>query len=327
MFAPEAEVWCKNMPASGLGNLLAVNISTPGLSMLFPHAHCLADYSVCQYSTLGGVVLARYAVQVALQFELDAREMTENFTTGDFPYGKSQSNQYAAKQYGTEVMELIEDLREIAYALASKARLADNAQAAQYRARYKPLKDLAAATMGASVAKCDTATSDVYCSGKLLSESFENITGVCTNGMGRYCMTAQEDNAILEVLVRMAIWRLVDFGRAILMRSGSNFDRPPPGVSAYEHLAVLHQNGFPIAIQNLFNAGIEIVKGILEDWDSTFGKGIKPSNYIGDVLGGLGGQPGFGPGSLTGGKGVSDRQFSCSEYVWPGVYGRRGVSQ
>jgi purine nucleoside permease len=134
MFEPEAEVWYKNMPTSGLGNLLAVNISTLGLSMLFLHVHCVEDYSVCQvttgeseinaaatataltlsptfdfsatyfllggiagvnpkYSTLGGVALARYAVQVALQYELDAREMPENFTAGYFPYGKSQPGQ------------------------------------------------------------------------------------------------------------------------------------------------------------------------------------------------------------------------------------------
>ncbi|KAK4445525.1 purine nucleoside permease-domain-containing protein [Podospora aff. communis PSN243] len=320
MFEPEAEIWYKNMPGSGLGDLLAVNISTPGLSMLYPHVHCVADYSVCQYSTLGGVAIARYAVQV-LQYELDAREMPENFTTGYFPYGKTQPNQYAANQYGTEVMELNENLREIAYALASKAHLADSDEAAQYRARYKSTNDLAAATLGPSVVKCDTATSDVYYSGKLLSEGFENITEVWTNGTGRYCMTAQEDSAALEVLVRMAVWRLVDFARVIVMRTGSNFDRPPPDVSAYEHLAVLHQNGFRIAIQNLFNAGVEIVKGILEEWDSTFENGIKPSNYIGDVFGSLGGQPDFGPGSLTGGKGVVGGVWSSS-VVEAREYGR-----
>jgi hypothetical protein len=89
-----------------------------------------------------------------------------------------------------------------------------------------------------------------------------------------------------------------------MLFSGSNFDRPPPGVSAYEHLAVLHQNGFHIAIQNLFNAGAEIIKGIMREVGLHFREGIKPSNYIVDVFGSLGGQPDFGPGSLTGGKGV-----------------------
>ena len=33
-------------------------------------------------ATLGSVTFARYAVQVALQYEFDAREIPENFTTG-----------------------------------------------------------------------------------------------------------------------------------------------------------------------------------------------------------------------------------------------------
>lgn len=40
-----------------------------------------------KWSTLGGVALSRYAVQVVLQYEFDAREMPENFTTGYVGYG------------------------------------------------------------------------------------------------------------------------------------------------------------------------------------------------------------------------------------------------
>lgn len=91
----------------------------------------------------------------------------------------------------------------------------------------------------------------------------------------------------------------------VVFVTGSNFDRPPPNVTAYEHLLVLKQNGFEVAIQNLYLAGIEIVNGILKDWGAVFDKGIKPCNYIGDVLGSLGGEPDFGPGSET--KGVGFR--------------------
>ena len=66
----------------------------------------------------------------------------------------------------------------------------------------------------------------------------------------------------------------------------------------------MDQNGFVIAIDNIYNAGIEIVKGILADWDYTFKAGIKPTNYIGDIFGSLGGKPDFGLGSITGGKPV-----------------------
>ncbi|KAK4227301.1 purine nucleoside permease [Podospora fimiseda] len=261
-----------------------------------------------RYSTIGGVALARFAVQVALQYEFDAREMPDNFTTGYVSYGTMMPNSYPTILYGTEVMEVNQALRDMAYDFAIKANLTDNDDSRSYRARYGILKSkgnvFAEATNGPSVVKCDSATSDVYYSGALLSEAFENITTVLTNGTGVYCMTAQEDNATLEVLLRMHIHRMVDFGRVIVMRTGSNFDRPPPGVTPYEHLLVLQQNGFVVAIQNIYQAGIEIVKGITEAWNTTFDKGVKPCNYLGNVWGTLGGHPDFGPGSITNGLAV-----------------------
>jgi purine nucleoside permease len=362
MFAPEADIWYTNLPSSGLGDLLARNISTPGLSMLYPHIHCTEDYSICQVTTgeaeinaaatitavvlsgkfdltqtywmvggiagvnpklgtLGSVALARYVVQVALQYEFDAREMPSNFTSGYFAYGTYLPDQYPTTIYGTEVIEVNDALREIAYKFATQANLTDNDQGAVYRAKYAP-EGIAytAATQKPSVIKCDSATSDVYYSGTLLSEEFENTTRVWTNGTGEYCMTAQEDNASLEVLVRMAIEGLVDFSRVIVMRTGSDFDRPPPGVSAFEHLRILDQNGFLIAIDNIYNAGVAIAMGILSKWDCTFAAGIKPTNYIGDIFGSLGGEPDFGPGSLTNGTGYLPGGQSTSVF-------RRGVER
>ncbi len=174
-----------------------------------------------KYSTLGGVALAKYAVQVALQYEFDAREMPENFTTGYLPFGTFLPSEYPTILYGTEVLEVNEALRDLAYSYAIKANLSDNADAVEYRAKYVASGEVyAAATEPPSVVKCDTATSDVYYSGALLSEAFENTTTSWTNGSGAYCMTAQEDNATLEVLVRLAIEGLVDFARVIVMRTG-----------------------------------------------------------------------------------------------------------
>ncbi|WES04380.1 hypothetical protein PX690_21385 [Bacillus velezensis] len=69
---------------------------------------------------------------------------------------------------------------------------------------------------------CDTATSDVYYSGTLLGEAFENTTTLLTNGSGVYCMTAQEDNATLSALLRAALFKIVDFSRIIIMRTASD---------------------------------------------------------------------------------------------------------
>jgi purine nucleoside permease len=130
-------------------------------------------------------------------------------------------SEYPTEQYGTEVFEVNTALLDVAYGFAQKGNLSDDPVAAEYRAKYAAAGAVyAAATTKPTVVKCDSATSDVYYSGALLSEAFENTTTLWTNGTGVYCMTAQEDSAVLEVMVRAAIYGLVDYSRVIVMRTG-----------------------------------------------------------------------------------------------------------
>ncbi len=109
-----------------------------------------------------------------------------------------------------------------------------------------------------------------------------------------YCTTAQEDNASLEAILRGALHNLTDFSRVIVMRTASDFDRPPPGISEIQNLLYVDQGGFLPAIENIYIAGVKVVEGVLDGWNSTFSKGVKPKNYVGDIFGTLGGTPDFG---------------------------------
>lgn len=212
------------------------------------------------------------------------------------PLGSEDPTEYPQSIYGTEVFELNDALRQLAIGFASKATLNDSTVAQAYRANYASAEEYTAGSTGPSVVACDVATSDVYFSGALLSEAFENTTKLFTNGTGEYCTTAQEDNATLEALLRGAIANLTDFSRIIIMRAASDFDRQYPGQAATTNLFYAEQGGFEPAIENIYLAGIQVVEGILNGWNSTFAKGIPAQNYIGDIFGSLGGVPDFGPG-------------------------------
>ncbi|KAI9739789.1 MAG: hypothetical protein M1834_006510 [Cirrosporium novae-zelandiae] len=266
--------------------------------------------------TLGSVTFARYAIQVALQYEFDMRDLSSNWTTGYVPLGSTLPSEYPSSIYGTEVFEVNDALKKLAVGFAKTATLNDSAEAVVYRAHYSKNSSLyAAATVAPNVLECDAATSDVYYSGTLLSESFDNFTTMMTNGTGVYCTTAQEDNATLEALLRAAIWKLVDFSRIIIMRTASDFDRPYPGEDATTNLFWADQGGFEPAIQNIYLAGVKVVEGIIDNWNSTFEKGVNATNYIGDIFGSLGGEPDFGPGSEFDNTGV---------VVKRGLLGRKG---
>lgn len=64
-------------------------------------------------ATIGSVSFAKYAVQVALQYEIDAREIPKNFSTGYFAQGADAPGQYPTSIYGTEVFEVNDSLRKL----------------------------------------------------------------------------------------------------------------------------------------------------------------------------------------------------------------------
>lgn len=247
--------------------------------------------------TLGSVAFAEYAVQVALQYEIDAREKPQNFSTGYIPQGTTSLGSYPQYIYGTEVFRLNDALRQKAIAFAKTASLNDSADAQAYRQLYANNTDFAPALGAPSILACDTATSDVWWSGQLLGTAFESTMSLFTNGSATYCTTQQEDNGVLESLLRAHNARLADFTRIISIRTASDFDRQGGNMSAADNLFNGQNAGYDPAVRNIGIAGIKVVQGILDGWNDTFAKGVPPQNYVGDVLGTLGGVPSFGPGS------------------------------
>ena len=77
-------------------------------------------------------------------------------------------------------------------------------------------------------------------------------------------MTAQEDNAVLEVLVRAHKAGFADYGRAILFRSGSDFDRAPDLANDYMNIEFNNNSTDLVdpSVANLFTVGNPIVQAV-----------------------------------------------------------------
>lgn len=99
----------------------------------------------------------------------------------------------------------------------------------------------------------------------------------------------------------------------------------------WEHLALSDQNGFDIALENIYRAGLPIVRGIVDEWDCEMKAGVKTDNYVGDIFGSLGGEPDFGLGSITNGKpvpaGGGDGTLEKREMSRRVTKGRRGLGK
>ncbi|ODV96147.1 hypothetical protein PACTADRAFT_2444 [Pachysolen tannophilus NRRL Y-2460] len=331
MFSNEQEPWIEGLN-------MVYNISIPGLSPLYPEIHCVANYSICQVTTgeaeinaastitaltlsplfdltetyfivagiaggsplqvtLGSATFPKFAVQVGLEYEADSRQIPGNWSSGYVAFGNDEPNQYPSEIYGTEVFEINDVLRNRAMYLAKQVSLANGSED---NISFRELYGAPPANDPPAVVACDTATSDVYWFGSILGESFANYTSIITNYTATYCSTQQEDNATLEAMLRAAKFGLVDFGRIVILRTISDFDRPPPSMNNETTYFFFdaYQGGSSVAISNLYIAGLPFVQDVISNWDVYYGTGyFKPTNYIGDYFGTLGGTPNFGTDS------------------------------
>ncbi|PVH74330.1 purine nucleoside permease [Cadophora sp. DSE1049] len=248
-------------------------------------------------STVGSVALAKFAVQVDVQLEFDARETPASWKTGYLPIGAPSHGSFPRSFTGSEVFELNDSLRKIALEFARGADLIDSDAAIDDRALYAGSEGGifdAAATQKPSIVEGDVTASNMFFHGRYLAEGFEDLVKLYTAGQAQYYMTAMEDTAVLAALLRAALQKRVDFSRVILMRAGSNFDRSHDPDYVVSLPFVIDHGGFQPACKNLYLSGMKVVEGILGSWN-TFKIGVKADNYIGDVFGSLGGTPGFGP--------------------------------
>lgn len=296
MFEPEGAVWLSYRDLSRA-------VSVPGLSPDYPAVHCGAD-GVCQVTTgmgyanaaasvaaliysrqfdlrqsywpvagiagidpksgtIGSAAWARYLVDWGLQWELDGREAPKDWPTGYTGINTKNPREKPPLDYRTEVFRLNETLLQRALALSHGVALSDSPAAQKTRAHYPS----SPANQPPSVVQCDTLASDTWFSGTHLSERADAWTKLLTDGRGKFCTSQQEDNATYEVLTRAAAAGLADDQRVAVLRSGADFDQPPPGGNDAENMLDYQAaGGFVPAVANLYLAGNPLVQDIIDHW-------------------------------------------------------------
>lgn len=252
-------------------------------------------------STIGSVALPKFAIQVDTQMEFDAREIPTDSHTGYVPLGADCVDSYPKFITGSEIYELSDALRKKAMSFTRTVKLQDSPRAQKYRARFaeSPRGMYHVATLDPEVLEGDVLSSNTFWHGRLLADAMGHVAKLYTTGKAEYVMTAQEDTAILNALMRAAIQGRVDFSRVLITRAGSDFDRQPSDAIPKPPFDMDRSGGLEPALRNFYLTGVSITKGILHGWSDQFEKGLKHENYVGDYFASLGGQPDFLPPGLT----------------------------
>lgn len=215
--------------------------------------------------SLGSAAWARWVVDGDLGYEIDAREMPKEWSTGFMPLRKTKPFEPPAAPLEGQVFALNPDLAQWAFQLTSEVKLADTDQLKEVRREF----DGAAANRPPFVTLGDEVTGSRYWHGKLEDAWATEWMRYFSEGKGEFATTAMEDSGTLLSLKYLANAGRVDWKRVLVLRTVSNYDLQPRGLSAAESLArqrIGSYSAYLPALEAAYTVGHTVVHELLEHW-------------------------------------------------------------
>jgi purine nucleoside permease len=216
--------------------------------------------------SLGSAVWAEWVVDGDLAYEVDSREIPPQWTTGYVPLNKTKPYQQPRNEDNFAMFHLNPGLREWAYQQTKAVKLDDSPQLEAARAHFAG----ANAHRPPFVLKGDTLSSSTFWHGKLLDQWANQWVSYHTDGKGNFVTSAMEDTGVLQSLSFLHHAGRVDLDRVMVLRTVSNFDQPPTGLTAAESLAASeghHYSAYLPALEAAYRVGNVVVSEIVTNWD------------------------------------------------------------
>ncbi|HKF49367.1 MAG TPA: purine nucleoside permease [Terracidiphilus sp.] len=216
--------------------------------------------------SLGSAAWARRVVDGDLGYEVDAREMPTEWKTGYLPLRKTKPFEEPAAPLEGQVYELNAALAEWAFGLTRSIALADSDKLREAREAF----DGGIAQKPPFVTMGDEISASTYWHGDLLDAWATEWMRYFTGGKGEFFTAAMEDAGTLQSLRFLANAGRADWSRILVLRTVSNYDRQPRGVSAAESLArqrVGTYSAYLPSLEAAYKVGHTVVNEILAHWD------------------------------------------------------------
>ncbi|HZP07692.1 MAG TPA: purine nucleoside permease [Terracidiphilus sp.] len=217
--------------------------------------------------SLGSAAWARWVVDGDLGYEIDAREIPSDWTTGYLPLRKKQPYEQPTEALEGQFYALNAGLTQWAYNLTQDVSLDDSDQLKESRSHFEGT----AAQRPSFVTLGDEISSSTYWHGKLFDAWAAQWVPYFTGGKGEFATTAMEDTGTLQSLQYLARAGRVDADRVLVLRTVSNYDRQPQGLTAAESLAKQRIGAYAAyrpALESAYRVGHTVVKELLTHWSS-----------------------------------------------------------
>ena len=216
-------------------------------------------------ASLGSAVWANWVVDGDLGYEIDAREIPADWSTGMLPLRKSKPFEEPLAALPGQVYQTNRGLMLWAYELTKNVPLADSEHLKEIRSHF----DGAAAHNPPQVLLGDEISSSTYWHGKIMDAWADRWVDYFTQGQGKFVTTAMEDTGTLESLRLLARAGRVDGQRVLVLRTVSNYDQQPKGVDAATSLAsqrIGQYGAYLPSLESAYAVGHTVVAEILKNW-------------------------------------------------------------
>jgi purine nucleoside permease len=226
-------------------------------------------------ASLGSAAWARWVVDGDLAQELDPRDAPPDWPIGIVPYGRT-------KPYQQPAPPALSDDADVAYALnpglvdwayrrTRGIKLPDDALLAKMRTPYAGVEGGAGAAPP-FVLEGDGLMSARFWYGQTLNDWARAWVAYWTGGKGVFAMSAEEDTGVMQALSFLAHAGRAKLDRVLILRAGSDYTIPPPGMSAAAFLAKENADNFPAtpeALSSLYAVAAPVAKALADDWTHT----------------------------------------------------------
>lgn len=217
-------------------------------------------------TSLGSAVWVRQVVNGALAYEIDARQIPRNWSTGFVPLGKSFPYEKPAVNNYDQVVSLNSGLTQWAFHLTRNTRLQDSPVLRAHRDHF-PEADARRAPF---VSIGDELSSSTYWHGSRMDTWANQWVRYYTHGKGNFVVSAMEDSGTLQALAFLGHAGRVDPARVLVLRTVSNYDQQPIGVTPAQSLVAQRSGLFGAllpALESDYAVGHIVVDTITNHWN------------------------------------------------------------
>src|ERR1700722_4749554 len=223
-------------------------------------------------ASVGSAAWAEWIIDRDLNFEIDAREIPPDWSTGHIPLGRSKPFQPPApdldRPNGVNGYHLNPELVEWAYQLTRNVQLDDTAALKSLRAGYARYPN---ALKPPFVLKGDEVSASDWWLGERMNSLAQQWMTYWSGGKGHAVTTAMEDCGILTSLTSLSRAHRVRMDRVLVLRTGSDYTVPASGQTVAQLLASeaaedAALSAYVPALEAAYRVGSPVVNEIVRNW-------------------------------------------------------------